>query len=205
MRIALFGGTGRVGTRVLEYALAEGHTVTALTRAARAQGHGVRWVTGDVLNAASVRETLLGADAVVTSLGGEGLTSPGTARSDGHQLIAAAMDEFGIRRIVAVAGGGILDSPHGGLRNEQPTFPAGFRAVTQEHMGTWRALAASQASWTILCPPDIVPGERTGVYRVVREMMPDGGRRISVENVADCLLRELTSSEHSRLRLGVAE
>lgn len=205
MHIAVFGGTGRVGGRAIEYALADGHTVAALTRTPLLNAAGVQWITGDVLDQGAVARVLAGADAVLTSLGGDGLTAPGVARSLGHQHIASTMDALGIARIVAVAGGGILESPNGGLRNEQPTFPAIFREVTQEHMGTWRALTSSRAAWTILCPPDIVPGERTGVYRVVRERMPEGARRISVENVADCLLRELVSREHVHLRLGIAE
>jgi uncharacterized protein len=206
MHLALFGGTGRVGGRVIEYALADGHTVTALARTPPEHTvTGLRWLAGDVLDAARVDATLVGADAVITALGGEGLVTPGTARSTGHRLIAAAMDARGIRRIVAVAGGGILDSAAGGLRNEQPTFPAVFRQVTREHMGTWTALRASQTAWTILCPPDIVPGERTGRYRLVIGLMPDGARRISVENVADCLLRELVSDAHIGERLGIAD
>lgn len=205
MHLALFGATGRVGGRLLEYATADGHTITALTRSPRPPLPGVAWVQGDVLDDDAVRHTLAGADAVATALGGEGLTHPGTARSQGHRHIARAMDDRGIRRIVALAGGGILDSPRGGLRNEQPEYPAVFREVTQEHLGTWRALADAGVAWTILCPPDIVPGERTGIYRVVREQMPEGARRISVENVADCMLRGLLDTQHLHLRLGIAE
>jgi len=56
MHIAVFGGTGRVGGRFIEYALAEGHTVRALVRdpAKLAPRPGLDVIAGDVLNPADV-------------------------------------------------------------------------------------------------------------------------------------------------------
>ncbi len=205
MHLAVFGATGRVGNRALEYALADGHTVTALVRDAAklVPRRGLTIVGGDVLDPASVAQTVRGADAVISSLGNAGLQAPGTAVSEGMRTIAQAMVAVGVARVLSVAGGGILDSPNGGLRQEQPTFPAIFHLTSAQHRGGWEALRETTLEWTIACTGDIVPGERTGAYRVLDDFLPEGGRRISVEDVADFLLGELAARAHLRKRVGL--
>lgn len=204
MHIAVFGGTGRVGGRFIEYALADGHTVRALVRdpsklAARA---GLDVIAGDVLNPADVERTIAGADAVVSGLGGAGVDNPGDAQSQGMRNIVAAMERLGVRRVLGVAGGGILDSVNGGLRHDQPTFPAVFRKVSLKHKEAWQAMQASDLDWTMVATGDIVPGERTGVYRTLEDFLPEGGRKISVEDVADFLIRSLRDGTHLKQRVG---
>ncbi len=204
MKLALFGATGRVGNRVLEYALAEGHTVRALVRDANklAPRPGLEIVQGDVLDAATVARVIAGADAVVSGLGGAGVADPGEAQSQGMRNIVAGMRQHGVRRVLGVAGGGILDSVNGGLRHDQPGFPAVFRKVSDRHKEAWHAMRDSGLDWTMVATGDIVPGERTGVYRTLEDFLPDGARRISVEDVADLLLRALRDGTHQQKRVG---
>ena len=204
MLIALFGATGRVGGRVLEYALADGHTVRALVRDAGklAPRHGLEVVQGDVLDAPTVAAVIAGTDAVVSGLGGAGVADPGEAQSQGMRNIIAGMARHGVRRVLGVAGGGILDSVEGGLRHDQPSFPAVFKLVSERHKQAWHAMRDSGLDWTMIATGDIVPGERTGVYRTLEDLLPEGGRRISVEDVADFLLRSLRDGTHLRKRVG---
>lgn len=209
LTIALLGATGRTGRRLLEYALLDGHRVRALARAPEklddlAHPHLVV-LRGDATDPAAVDALVRGSDAVASALGGGTLADPGTARSDGARHAAAAMQRHGVERFVGVAGGGILDLPGVGLRNERPDYPAVFRQVTREHVATWEALRDTPLRWTLACTGDIVPGERTGVYRVLADEMPPGGRRISVENLADFLLGELVNGRFPRRRVGVAD
>jgi putative NADH-flavin reductase len=205
MHIALFGATGRVGGRLLEYALAEGHTVRALVRdpAKLAPRAGLTILAGDVLDPAAVRETITGTEAVLSGLGGAGLQDPGEAQSQGMRNIVAAMTALGVTRVLGVAGGGILDSPHGGLRHDQPTFPAVFKGVSDRHKAAWTAMRESDLDWTMVCTGDILPGERTGIYRWLDDQLPEGGNRISVEDVAHFLLDEMTARRHVRRRVGL--
>jgi putative NADH-flavin reductase len=205
MLIALFGATGRVGGAFLEYALADGHTVRALVRdpAKLAPRAGVEVVPGDVLDAPTVARVIAGTDAVVSTLGGAGIEDPGTAQSQGMRNIIAGMTAHGVKRVLGVAGSGILDSRAGGLRHDQPNFLAMFRKVSERHQEAWEAMRDSDLEWTMVAAPDIVPGERTRVYRTEEELLPEAARRISVEDVADVLLRELVGRKNLRRRLGV--
>lgn len=97
MKIAVFGATGGTGKQVVEQALAAGHQVRALVRnpARLTLAHAnLTVVTGNVLDAANVEETLQGADAVVVSLGNTD-PNPDYIVSLGTQVIVAAMQRMG--------------------------------------------------------------------------------------------------------------
>ena len=207
MRIAVFGGTGRVGRRLIEYASQAGHSVRALARdpaRLRSEAAESEAVAGDVSDPAAVLATLDGVEVVLSSLGGAGLANPGTAISQGMRNIVAAMTRSGTRRILAVAGSGVLDDPRGGLRGESPDFPELYRAITREHMATWEALHQSDLEWTLACCPDLVDGKRTHRYRVEANRLPQGGTSISVEDVADFMVEQAGAPSYPRLRVGLA-
>ena len=48
MTIAVTGGTGFVGQRLIDMALARGHRVRALTRKAQEPRDGVEWIEGSL-------------------------------------------------------------------------------------------------------------------------------------------------------------
>ena len=209
--IAVFGGTGRTGWRICEHARAAGHSLSVLVRnAARLTGeHGdlfvsARVITGDVLNVAHVNATIAGADAIVSALGSDDFRAPGETLSQGMLNIVAAAQRHGVRRIIAIAGGGVLDSPNGGLRSEQPGYPAVFAAVTLAHQGTWRALRESGLDWTLVCTPDLTEAPRTGQFRVLADFMPEGGKQMSRDDLAHWMIEQLDRSEFVGKRVGAA-
>jgi putative NADH-flavin reductase len=208
--VAVLGATGRTGRRVVEFALAAGSGVRALARRPAALDDlahpALEVIAGDATDAAAVARAIGGADAVVSALGGGTTAAPGSTRSQGVRHAAAALAARGTpdARLVVVAGGGILDARGGGLRQEQPAFPAVFRLVSAEHRRAWEAVRETPLAWTMVCTGDIVPGERTGCYRVLAEMMPEGGRRISIEDLADFILAELGPGAFVGRRVGLA-
>ena len=206
MKLAIFGGTGRVGRHLIEYATREGHTVHALARdpAKLPAGLNGKAVPGDVTDPAAVLATLEGCDAVLSALGGAGLANPGAAISGGMRNIVAATEQVGGRRVLAVAGSGVLDDPRGGLRSEAPDFPAVFIPITREHVGTWDALRGSALDWTLVCCPDLLDGELTRRFRAMADLLPPGGSSISVEDVADFMLQEAGKGRFIRRRVGLA-
>lgn len=206
MRICVFGATGRVGRHVVRYALAAGHEVTAFVREEDgfAPDARLRVEPGDVRSTDDVARALAGAQAVVSALGSPNVAQPGTLLSDGMRAITSAMRAAGVRRVLAVAGSGVLDAPGGGLRHDQPGFPAMFRAISAEHAGTWAALRDSRLEWTLACCPTLTDGERTGRYLEAVDVLPGAGESISVQDTADFLVRELSGTRYLMRRVGLS-
>ncbi len=207
MILAIFGGTGRTGRQIVAQALGRGHTLRALVRTSGSLDGvaGVVEVVGDVLDPEAVTETVSGSDAVLSALGGGPPSAPGVTLSQGMRNIVAAMQVANVRRVVAVANSGILDSPSGGLRMDQPDFAEKYRAVAREHAGTWKALRESDRAWTVACAPDIVDGPSTASWHATPDVLPDGARQISTGNLADFMLDELVAERFVGLRVGVAD
>ncbi|KAA2262762.1 NAD(P)H-binding protein [Solihabitans fulvus] len=131
--IVVTGATGNVG-RTLTRALADaGQQVTAVSRHAAAIPDGVRHVTADLADPASLEPALAGAKALFLLLPGD-LHAAGATPGDiiGH---AAAS---GVRRIVLQTSQGVATRPHGSTR-------IGMRAVED-------VLRESGLDWTILRP-----------------------------------------------------
>jgi putative NADH-flavin reductase len=208
MKIALFGGTGRTGGLLLAGALSRGHTVRVLARRpeAIAVQDGVDVVPGDLLanDGAAVAETIAGCDAVLAAIGSAALGAPGEAIGTGMAHIARSCTAFGVRRVVALAGGGILDAAEGGLRRDRVGYPAVFVPVSGEHLRAWQALEAAEIDYTLVCTPDLTDAPATGVYRVVERFMPEGGKRISRGDVANVMLDALDLGRWMRQRIGLA-
>ena len=106
MRLAVLGGTGRIGGHLLTALAGAGHEVTILARDSSGLGPAgpgaVTVVRGDATDPAAVQATVDGADAVLSALGPRGAKTPallGTAARN----ITAAMARTGARRLICVS------------------------------------------------------------------------------------------------------
>jgi putative NADH-flavin reductase len=170
--IALFGATGKTGRHVLAQALEAGHTVRALARRPESierEHERLTVLAGDVLDATAVRETVRGADVVV-SVFGQVKGSPPTLQTEGTQNIVDAMRAEGIRRIISLSGGGLPAEQH-----DQPKTPDRIikwllkrlspqvLADAESHLAV---LTASGLDWTVARGPRLTDAPATGTYRV---------------------------------------
>jgi len=106
MRIALTGGTGFVGSRVLEAAVSAGHEVVALTRRPQDECAGVRWVDGALDDGDALRRLVLGSQAVVHVAGVINAREPGhfeRGNVAGTLAMLAAATAAGVTRFVHVS------------------------------------------------------------------------------------------------------
>lgn len=169
--LALFGATGKTGRHVLSQALEAGHSVRALARRPEALDAHERLtvVAGDVRDRDAVRETVRGADAVV-SVFGQVKGSPPTLQTEGTQSIVDAMAEQGIRRIISLSGGGLPAEEH-----DEPKVPDRIirwllkrlsPAVLDDAIGHLAVLRASGLDWTVVRGPRLTDAPATGSYRV---------------------------------------
>ena len=210
MKLALFGATGSIGSRILDEALARGHEVVAIARdparlAARA---GLDARAGDITRPDGYRPALEGADAVIVSVSPRGNTS-------GAQLVALARDllaelpGLGVKRLFWVGGAGSLEVAPGVRAVDTPDFPADYRAEALALAEVLETLRASDADldWTFVSPSFVIaPGERTGAYRLGGDAPlfdAEGNSRISSEDFAVALLDRVEKHDAPRRRITV--
>jgi len=156
MRIAVFGATGKVGRLVTEQLLTAGHEVTVLVRTPdklTIDHPGLAVRIGQLSDAATVRDVVVGSDAVISALGlSLRRGARGTPVTDGTRSIVAAMQETGVRRFIGLATPSVPDPRDG------PTFKAkllpliaavSFPNALTELRGMTAAVMGSELDWTL--------------------------------------------------------
>jgi putative NADH-flavin reductase len=198
MKLAIFGGTGFVGTELLRQALAGGHEVTALARdPAKLPAHErLRAVKGEVGDAARVSAAVEGAQAVVSVLG----LSPKTPRarpSEGLAHLLSAMQAHGVRRLVALSGAAIPypgDNPNPLQRFVSFLIRVGEGEAAKDKFRERDLILQSALDWTMVRPPKILDGDRSAPVRVA--LGHPAGTTITRGQVARFLLEHLGSTQY---------
>ena len=171
MKIVVFGAAGRLGTRVVQAAVASGHDVTAFVRSQQrlltALGPDLfsklRTFEGDVLNAEVVRQALSGKDAAVQTAGyiGSSYEEAKQLQLIIQSIINVARDcPDGPHRIWIIGGAPALDLPGRGLMLvDVPGFP--FKKYTI-HKENYQFLCAEAQSldWSFACPGVMFDGPK---------------------------------------------
>jgi putative NADH-flavin reductase len=209
MRLALLGGSGRIGGHLLSWALESGHDVQALARDPQALaavrqpvaagGPGSLVATaGDALDAAAVAEVIRGTDAVLSALGPRGAKSPdllaGAARN-----ITAGMARAGVRRLICVSAAGafIQGDPDTGALTKA-ILPRVFARPFADTRQMEAVIRASDLDWTLVRATRLVNAPGTGRYRVRPDYPPPQGRKIARADVADFIERALLDRDWVR-------
>lgn len=195
-RIALFGGTGRTGRRVLRRALRMGHTVRALVRdpaKLELEHERLTVVQGDVLDPAAVAQTLEGTE-VVLSLFGQVKGSSRTLQADGTRIITEAMARLGIDRIVTLSGGGLRAVGKDAPKPADRVIRALLRVLAGHVLADAEAhldvLQASGLDWTVVRGPRLTEEAGTGSYRV-GWVGVNASTSISRDDLADFILTQV--------------
>ncbi|WP_228973108.1 NAD(P)-dependent oxidoreductase [Streptomyces sp. DH12] len=212
MKIALFGATGMVGSRMAAEAVRRGHDVVAVSRSGGSpvEAPGVTAVAADARSAEAVAAAVAGVDVVASAL------APVRDGSDPRAPFAALYDAFldgvrrgGVRRVVIVGGAGSLLVRPGTALVDTPDFPAEYEAEARAHADLLAALRdVTDPEWTYVSPAALIaPGERTGVFRVGGDALltdAEGGSAISAEDYAVAFVDEIERGAHRGTRISVA-
>jgi putative NADH-flavin reductase len=210
MKIALFGATGGTGQQIIRQACDAGHDVTAVVRdpARLTQSHPLLTVLpADVLDPAAIGPAVSGTDAVVSALGSRDGRAPTTFCADSAASVIRAMRAEGVRRLVVVSAGTLPTEGDGPVTRLilKPMLSALLLKHTIADKRQMEAIVgASGLEWTIVRPPMLTDGPRTGKYRSAVDRNVRGGMRISRADLADCVLRCLARHEpiHAAISIG---
>ncbi|MCX7784583.1 MAG: SDR family oxidoreductase [Meiothermus sp.] len=189
MKIVVFGASRGVGLQVVQQALKQGHSVTAFARSPSFSDHpNLKVMQGNVFDLDTVSQAVQGQDAVVITLGAGSQASDPT-RSQGTAHIVRAMQQHGVRRVVAVSSFGVGDSRKGLIANLAWLF---LKAALEEHERQEQTLMKSGLDWTIARPTGLTNDAQTGQYKIGSS----GRGRISRADVADFILKALRDSNY---------
>jgi putative NADH-flavin reductase len=207
MHIALYGATGKSGSRILTELLARGHQVTAIVRdpAKLTEKAGLTVIQGDVSSAAEIAGKIKGADAVVSAYA--------PPADDTDQLLPVtesfidAVKETGVPRLLIVGGAGSLEVAPGITVIDSGHLPAEWLPIAVSHAKVLELVKESDINWTYFSPAGFfVPGERTGKFRLGKDALiadEKGDSRISLEDYAIALVDELEKPQHERARFTI--
>jgi len=180
--------------------------MTAFTR--RPQGlAGVRGlkgvVQGDGRNLEDIRRAVAGQDAVISIVGTEG-RGPTTVMSDVTRAELEAMREAGVRRLVTVSASAI-EGRHPWIAINLVRWI--LRKPYADVVRMERLVRSSEADWTIVRPPYLSNGRKTGRVRTQtgRNDLPNGPYHISRADLAATLVDLAEDSEHVGEVLFVSE
>jgi len=218
--IVIYGATGEVGLHVMQEALDRGHRVTAVSRnpaQLEMQHPNLSVVKGDLLDTASVTETVTGQDVVVLSV--RGVIGASDSPESALQFIAAEILvdvlfrlEDRAPRLIHVGGSGSLEVEPGILFAAKLPKILLPKDLEVEILGQILALEfyrkVDDVKWTYITPPkNFTNGPRTGVYRIGgdRALEDERGKtRVSRADFAVALIDEAEQARHVRGRFSVA-
>ncbi|HLU60111.1 MAG TPA: NAD(P)H-binding protein [Pseudonocardia sp.] len=201
MRIAVYGATGMIGSRVVAEALSRGHEVVGITRSGGELPAGAVSERGDAGDPALTKRIAGEVDVVVSAIGPD--RTGGDRRAYlGH--LRNLVDTLGDTRLIVVGGAGSL-LVDGKRLVDSPDFPEAYRPealVAAEALDYFRGLGEG-VDWTFLSPaPVIAPGTRTGSYEVGTDSPV--GDSVSAEDFAVALIDEIEKPAFRRRRFTVA-
>ena len=185
MRLAVTGGTGFVGSHLIDAALAAGHSIKALTRREQPERDGIDWVLGDLSTRDALEWLVDEADAIIHVAGtisGHSAAEFEIGNVAGTLAMLAAATAGGVRRFVHVSSLAAREpklSLYGGSK---------YRAEQLVH--------SSGLDWAIVRPPAVYgPGDRETLelFRMAKlglMLMPPRGRVsvIHADDLAQLLL-----------------
>jgi nucleoside-diphosphate-sugar epimerase len=185
MRLAITGGTGFVGARLIDAALRAAHQVKALTRREQPERDGLEWVPGSLEDAPAVHRLVTDADAVIHVAGViSAADAAGFNRGnvDGTLTMLAAATAGGVHRFVHVSS----------LAAREPKLSLyGASKARAEDL-----VRSSGLDWSIVRPPAVYgPGDKETLelFRMAKLgliLMPPRGRvsLIHADDLSELLL-----------------
>jgi putative NADH-flavin reductase len=198
MQLTIFGASGNTGRHLVEQALAAGHTVTAVVRDPTRLPMRHDWlqvVTADVLDPAAIEPAVAGADAVISALGPRSYRQASSIISAGTASILQAMRAAGTSRVVVVSAAPVATDDHGTTLPYRLLVGPMLRALLRRGYADMAVMEdtikRSGTDWTILRPPRLTNGPRTGSYRQAKDANLRRGYRISRADLADAILASL--------------
>lgn len=200
--IALFGGTGFVGSHMLQLLLRHSYSVRMLVRqeSDMPKQEGLTLIVGSLPSAQAIAQTLEGADAVIVMTGPRsGSIEDMQTVVEGTRMIVQTMQDIGIKRLLKLSGVSVR------LKGEPFPLPRrlldiglgiAMKYPSQSKYLEQDIIEASELDWTVVRPPVI--SKQDNGRRARAHDYAFLGMKISVQRLCEFVMEQLESTEWVR-------
>ncbi len=203
MKILLLGANGRTGREILQRALLEGDTVTAVVRAedrlSDVRHERVLVRVGNPCDPDALEPLLPGHDVVVSVLGPRWPSKAAASiYPDSAAAIVEAMQRSDVERLLVTSSGLLFPEPGfwaGLLRCVVSSIVDGARRMEER-------IRTSGLDWTI-ARTSFLTNDSALRYRSAADTLPEGGGAVSRAAVARFLLQEAAQADHRQQVVGL--
>jgi len=203
MKVVIFGANGKTGILLVEQALAQGHQVIAYVRrpeSIKIDNPKLKIVIGNLNEPLKMKDTITGADACISALGGGSLTKHSIETMNGIKNIISIMEIAKVHRFIYLSSLGAGESR---FLIPQPLrfFLTRFflKVPLADHNFNESNIVKSRLDWTLVRPGSLTDGQLTGDLKHGSEIstlkMNSG---ISRANVAMFMIQQLTDTRYIR-------
>ncbi|MGC4028200.1 MAG: NAD(P)H-binding protein [Steroidobacteraceae bacterium] len=213
LKIVVYGGSGNIGSRIVNEAMNRGHSVTIVDRNPRPiegphAGH-VKLVQGDALDSKDIAKNIAGQDVIISSVIVRPTPTPDFSLRVVQAMVEGLRTQTGTQktRLLVVGGASSLYDANGKRLIDSFTGPVSNEAGSAVLALDWLR-TVNDVSWTFFSPPrSIQPGTRTGKFRIGTDQLvvdAAGQSAISMEDYAVAMLDEVEKPRfvNSRFTIG---
>ncbi|HLQ99239.1 MAG TPA: SDR family oxidoreductase [Sphingobacterium sp.] len=209
MNIFLFGVTGGTGKEILIKLLEKKHQVFVLVRnpqILKFANDNLKIIKGNVFNPETYQNELNKCDLVISALGTGTSRKPTVIYSKGGQQIITAMQTANVKRLITLTAAA-FDPTDPATRNfivkyiVQPLFKNIY-----SDMQKWETILENsrEIDWTIIRPSRLLNGIEKGKYRVQQNHCPKGGNKINRSDLADFIIKQVSSDKYIHQKVAIA-
>lgn len=201
-RVALFGGTGKLGRHIVEHAISRGYHLKVLVDnpdKLKTNGHqDIEVVKGDVLNYEDVLKAVEGTDAVISVIGHSLKNlkdSPEMLQRDATKNIVRAMEESKVDKVITLSGRALPFR----IKDEPKLYPDKFSRfkmkvfvpkVIEDAEAHHRVLRKSKATWIIVRGAKFTDDPLKRRYRI-GWVGKNSGRKIGRQDLAHFIVKQI--------------
>ena len=182
MRIAIFGVTCAVGRELIYNALQQGHDVTVVSKnpaCLEANEANLEIVKASVEDADSLENALTGRDAVISAIDDQ----------ESISNIIQAMQKKQVKRFI-----GVLSSDTQASNSFLPGILSRF-FYSHSINDLSKKCQSLGIEWTLIQPPVLTHEPPTGNYHLYFNGCPIGDKKVSVMDLAEFMIGELSSNQ----------
>ena len=207
--IMVFGASGRTGLEVVEQALEAGNKVTVVLRHPEVfpiRHEQLRIIKGDVFQPLTYENAFFGIEVVISCLGSRN-REPTTVYSEGMTNILAAMQKVNVNRIICLSAGAVVVPPNASFIMKfiiKNVLQRLFKHSYADMLKMETILSKSNQNWTVIRPPRLLNGDKTGNYRTVSNDYLEGMSSLTRADLAHYIINHLEDEKTYKSKVEIS-